>query len=142
MSNIDVKFKKLDNFKEFPKYATTNAAAMDVYSTIDTVIPANSIGKIPLGFALSIPDGYEIIVCPRSGMFVNSFIDVAGTIDSDYRGELFVMMHNHATDPFIIECGDRIAQIKLRGVLKIVFDEVDCLDDTARGTGGFGHTGR
>jgi dUTP pyrophosphatase len=129
---------------ELPKYATDGAAGMDVLSAEDVTIAPGARHAVATGLALAIPAGYEIQVRPRSGLALKHGISVPntpGTIDSDYRGELKVILINHGGEPFAIARGDRVAQLVLAPVVQAAWDEVDALDDTARGAGGFGSTG-
>ena len=128
-----------------PAYATAGAAGMDVVAAEDVTIAPGERRAVATGFALAIPDGYEVQVRPRSGLALKhgiSLPNTPGTIDSDYRGELKIIMINLGQDPFAIARGDRIAQLVVAPVLPAYFVEVDALDDTARGSGGFGSTGR
>ena len=129
---------------ELPRYATAGAAGMDVLSAEEFVLEPGARHAVATGLALAIPPGYEIQVRPRSGMALKHGISVPntpGTIDSDYRGELKVILINHSGEPFPIHRGDRIAQIVLAPVTLAEWDEVAELDETARGAGGFGSTG-
>jgi dUTP pyrophosphatase len=99
---------------------------------------------VPTGFAIGLPEGFEAQVRPRSGLALRHGIvlpNAPGTIDADYRGELQVIALNAGSEPFAIQRGDRIAQLVVAPVVRVAFDEVPALDDTERGTGGFGHTG-
>ncbi|MCR9179102.1 MAG: dUTP diphosphatase [Erythrobacteraceae bacterium] len=127
-----------------PAYATSGAAGMDVVSAEDVVIAPGARHAVATGLALAIPQGYEIQVRPRSGLALKHGITVPntpGTIDSDYRGELKVILINHGTEPFTIARGDRVAQLVLAPVVQAAWDEVAELDVTDRGAGGFGSTG-
>lgn len=127
-----------------PAYATQGAAGMDVVSAEDVTLPPGGRHPVATGFALAIPSGYEIQVRPRSGLALKhgiSMPNTPGTIDSDYRGELKVILINHGAEPFAIARGDRVAQLVLAPVVQALWDEVDDLEDTARGAGGFGSTG-
>ncbi|HSG34360.1 MAG TPA: dUTP diphosphatase [Sphingomonadaceae bacterium] len=129
---------------EFPEYATDGAAGMDVLAAEDVVLAPGMRHAVATGLAVAIPPGYEIQVRPRSGLALKHGVSVPntpGTIDSDYRGELKVIMINHGTEPFAIHRGDRVAQLVLAPVTRAVWVEVDELDETARGAGGFGSTG-
>ena len=129
---------------ELPRYATAGAAGMDVLSAEEFVLEPGARHAVATGLALAIPPGYEIQVRPRSGLALKHGISVPntpGTIDSDYRGELKVILINHSGEPFPIHRGDRIAQIVLAPVTLAEWDEVAELDETARGAGGFGSTG-
>jgi dUTP pyrophosphatase len=127
-----------------PSYATSGAAGMDVLSAEDVTLPPGGRHAVASGFAVAIPPGYEIQVRPRSGLALKHGITVPntpGTIDSDYRGELKVILINHGTEPFPIHRGDRVAQLVLAPVTQAAWREVETLDATERGSGGFGSTG-
>jgi dUTP pyrophosphatase len=127
-----------------PAYATIGAAGMDVVSAEDVTIAPGERHAVATGLALAIPQGYEIQVRPRSGLALKHGITVPntpGTIDSDYRGELKVILINLGTEPFVIQRGDRVAQLVLAPVVQAALDEVAELDATERGEGGFGSTG-
>lgn len=143
---IGVQIKRLPNGVglELPHYATEGAAGMDVVSAETVTIAPGARHAVETGLALAIPQGYEIQVRPRSGLALKHGITVPntpGTIDSDYRGELKVILINHGSEPFPIARGDRVAQLVLAPVTQAKWDEVDELDSTARGAGGFGSTG-
>ena len=128
-----------------PSYATPGAAGMDVVAAEDFDLEPGQRHAVATGFRVAIPDGYEIQVRPRSGLAFKHGITVPntpGTIDSDYRGEIKVLLINHGTESFPVRRGDRIAQMMLAVCTVAEFDEVDELSDTDRGTGGFGSTGR
>jgi dUTP pyrophosphatase len=128
-----------------PTYATPGAAGMDVVAAEDLDLAPGTRHAVATGFKVAIPDGYEIQVRPRSGLAYKYGVTVPntpGTIDSDYRGELKILMINHGADPFPVRRGERIAQLIPAAVTKAGFDEVDELDATTRGAGGFGSTGR
>ncbi len=132
---------------DLPGYETALAAGMDVaaYLEIPVVLEPGEIRLISTGFSVAIPDGYEIQVRPRSGLAVKhgiTVINAPGTIDADYRGEVKVGLINHGPVPFTIERGDRIAQLVLAPVCCADLQIVNRLSETARGKGGFGHTGR
>lgn len=127
-----------------PAYATQGAAGMDVVAAEELDLLPGQRHAVATGLAMAIPDGYEVQVRPRSGLALKHGITVPntpGTIDSDYRGELKVILINHGDAPFPIRRGDRIAQLVAAPVQRAWFVEVDDLDDTARGAGGFGSTG-
>lgn len=127
-----------------PAYATDGAAGMDVVSAEDVTLAPGARYAVATGLAMAIPHGFEIQVRPRSGLALKHGITVPntpGTIDSDYRGELKVILINLGAEPFAIARGDRIAQLVLAPVVQAAWDEVAQLDDTARGAGGFGSTG-
>ena len=128
-----------------PAYATDGAAGMDVVAAEALVLAPGARAAVATGFAIAIPVGYEVQVRPRSGLalkFGVTCLNTPGTIDSDYRGEVKVILANLGSEPFEIARGDRIAQLVPAPVQRAVLDEVATLDDTARGTGGFGSTGR
>jgi dUTP pyrophosphatase len=127
-----------------PAYATLGAAGMDVLAAEDVTLAPGARHAVATGFSVAIPAGYEIQVRPRSGLALKHGISVPntpGTIDSDYRGELKVIMINLGGEAFHIARGDRIAQLVLAPVTQAEWQEVAELDDTARGAGGFGSTG-
>jgi dUTP pyrophosphatase len=127
-----------------PQYATAGAAGMDVLSAEDVTLAPGARRAVATGLALAIPEGYEVQVRPRSGLALKHGISVPntpGTIDSDYRGELKVILINLSEEPFAIGRGDRVAQLVLAPVTRAAWDEVAELDDTSRGAGGFGSTG-
>ena len=144
---VKVLVKKLDPKVQLPSYKTKGSSGMDLMAFIkDPIkIAPNTSALIPTGISVAIPNDVEIQIRPRSGLAVKSSISVLntpGTIDSDYRGELKVILFNHSKEEFVIRNNDRIAQIVLMPVLKIDFEEVDNLPDTLRGSGGFGSTGK
>ncbi|WP_397585056.1 dUTP diphosphatase [Sphingorhabdus sp.] len=127
-----------------PAYATGGAAGMDIRAAESTTLRVGKRHAVATGFAFAIPDGYEVQVRPRSGLALKhgiTCLNTPGTIDSDYRGEVKVILANLGEDDFIITKGDRIAQIVVAPVTQGEMVEVDTLDDTARGTGSFGSTG-
>ncbi|WP_226016017.1 dUTP diphosphatase [Novosphingobium sp. FKTRR1] len=127
-----------------PAYATAGAAGMDVVAAEDVDLAPGVRHAVATGLALAIPHGFEVQVRPRSGLALKHGITVPntpGTIDSDYRGELKVILINHGTDVFAVRRGDRVAQLVLAPVTIGTWLEVDELDSTARGEGGFGSTG-
>ncbi len=127
-----------------PAYATAGAAGMDVVSAESVTLAPGGRHAVATGLALAIPQGYEIQVRPRSGLALKHGITVPntpGTIDSDYRGELKVILINLGGEPFTIQRGDRVAQLVLAPVVQAAWDEVAELDATERGAGGFGSTG-
>ena len=145
-SDVPVRVKRLEHGEglELPRYATGGAAGMDVLSAEDVVLEPGMRHAVATGLAMAIPDGYEIQVRPRSGLALKHGISVPntpGTIDSDYRGELKVIMINLGSEPFAIHRGDRVAQLVLAPVTRAGWVEVMELDETERGEGGFGSTG-
>ena len=143
---VPVQIKRLPHGEglALPAYATGGAAGMDVLSAEDVVLAPGARRAVATGFAVAIPEGYEIQVRPRSGLALKhgiSLPNTPGTIDSDYRGELKVILINLGAEDFAIARGDRIAQLVLAPVTLAAWLEVDDLDDTVRGAGGFGSTG-
>jgi len=127
-----------------PAYATSGAAGMDVVAAETLTLAPGARHAVSTGFAVAIPDGYEVQVRPRSGLALKhgiTCLNTPGTIDSDYRGEVKVILANLGDEDFVINTGDRIAQIVVAPVTQGILVEVDALDDTERGTGGFGSTG-
>ena len=143
---VAVQVKRLPHGQglDLPAYATSGAAGMDVVAAETVTLQPGQRHAVATGLALAIPPGFEIQVRPRSGLALKHGITVPntpGTIDSDYRGELKVILINHGPDAFAIARGDRIAQLVLAPVVQAAWDEVDELDETERGAGGFGSTG-
>lgn len=131
---------------ELPAYATPGAAGMDVRANLESPVSLRPLERklIPTGLSVSIPEGFEIQVRPRSGLAVKQGItclNTPGTIDSDYRGEIKVLLINLGETEQVIMPGDRIAQLVLAPVAQVRWQEVTVLDETNRGAGGFGHTG-
>ena len=127
-----------------PVYATAGAAGMDVVAAEDCMLAPGARHAVSTGLALAIPAGYEVQVRPRSGLAIKhgiTCLNTPGTIDSDYRGEVKVILINLGQEPFAIRRGERIAQLVPAPVLRATLDEVTSLDETARGSGGFGSTG-
>ena len=144
---VKVLVKKLDPKVQLPSYKTKGSSGMDLMAFIkDPIkIAPNTSALIPTGISVALPIDVEIQIRPRSGLAAKSSISVLntpGTIDSDYRGELKIILFNHSKEEFVVRNNDRIAQMVLMPVLKIDFEEVDNLPDTLRGSGGFGSTGK
>ncbi|MBS0285638.1 MAG: dUTP diphosphatase [Proteobacteria bacterium] len=148
MSNsIPIQVKRLPHGDglPLPGYATAGAAGMDVVAAEDVTLAPGARHAVATGFAIAIPEGYEVQVRPRSGLALNhgvTCLNTPGTIDSDYRGEVKVILANLGDASFEVTRGQRIAQLVPATVLRAALDEVTTLDDTARGAGGFGSTGR
>ncbi|NCN86129.1 MAG: dUTP diphosphatase [Sphingomonadales bacterium] len=143
---IDIAVKRLDRAGDLPlpSYETDGSAGMDVRAADALTIAPGKRELVGTGFAFAIPAGYEIQVRPRSGLALKQGISLPnspGTIDSDYRGELKVILINHGDEDFVVERGDRIAQIVVAPVQRGILVEVADLDETQRGSGGFGSTG-
>jgi dUTP pyrophosphatase len=130
-----------------PRYMTPKAAGMDICAAIekDLVLEKGDIELIPTGFAVAIPEGFEIQIRPRSGLAVNhgiGIINSPGTIDADYRGEIKIAVINLGGKKYTVKRGDRIAQMVIKRVYQARLKVVEQLDETDRNSGGFGHTGR
>ena len=128
-----------------PAYATDGAAGLDVVAAEDVTLAPGQRHAVATGFAIAIPPGFEVQVRPRSGLALKhgvTCLNTPGTIDEDYRGEVKVILANLGSEPFDVRRGERIAQLVPAPVLKAVFREVRALDETSRGAGGFGSTGR
>ena len=130
---------------DLPQYSTEHSAGMDVRAAIDmpvTIMPGER-KLIPTGLRVQLPDGYELQMRPRSGLALKrgvTLLNSPGTIDADFRGEIGVIIINHSDEPFIIERGDRIAQMVLARYERICWYATDSLDESERGDGGFGHS--
>ena len=143
---VEIRLKRLPHGEGLPVpvYATAGAAGMDVVAAEDVDLAPSGRHAVATGFAMAIPEGFEVQVRPRSGLALKhgiSLPNTPGTIDSDYRGELKIIMINLGEEAFAIRRGDRIAQLVVAPVQLAAFAEVEELDDTARGAGGFGSTG-
>ncbi|WP_028323976.1 dUTP diphosphatase [Desulfatirhabdium butyrativorans] len=130
-----------------PSFMTPLSAGMDICADIEAelVLMPQEIVAIPTGFAIALPEGYEAQIRPRSGLALKygvTVVNAPGTIDADYRGEIRIALINLGKDPVTIHRGDRIGQMVVQRVIRVDWDEVGRLDDTVRGPGGFGHTGR
>tara|TARA_B100000131_G_scaffold60027_1_gene55592 strand:+ start:329 stop:766 length:438 start_codon:yes stop_codon:yes gene_type:complete len=144
---VKVLFKRLDPKAQIPKYKTDGSSGLDLMALIEDPIKIKSQESaiIPTGISVAIPQDTEIQIRPRSGLAAKSSISVLntpGTIDSDYRGEIKIILFNHGKEEFEVNNSDRIAQMVLMPILKIEFEEVDELPETIRGSGGFGSTGK
>jgi len=144
---VKVLIKKLDPAVEIPIYKTMGASGMDLMAFIKKPIklPPKSSCLVPTGLSVAFSEKYEIQIRPRSGLAAKNNISVLntpGTIDSDYRGEIKIILFNHGSSEFVINNKDRIAQIILLPVHKMELEEVENLPDTLRGKGGFGSTGK
>ena len=142
-----VLIKKLNPDVELPAYKTNGASGMDLMAFIEGPIriEPNSSYLVPTGLSMAFSGDYEVQIRPRSGLAVKSSITVLntpGTIDSDYRGEIKIILFNHGKEDFLINNKDRIAQMVLTPVVKVVLEETDNLPDTSRGDDGFGSTGK
>jgi dUTP pyrophosphatase len=144
---IDIRLARLDHGQglPLPSYASSGAAGMDVVAAETIILPPGGRHAVGTGFAIAIPEGYEVQVRPRSGLALKhgiTCLNTPGTIDSDYRGEVKVILANLGNEPFEVVRGERIAQLVPSAVQRARFQEVASLDETERGAGGFGSTGR
>jgi dUTP pyrophosphatase len=147
MSRVPVRIARLGSHTlPLPAYATPGAAGMDLAACLDdpATLPPGARALVPTGFSVAVPPGYELQIRARSGLALRHGLglpNAPGTIDSDYRGELMVLLINLGTEPVTIRHGDRIAQAVLAPVIRCAWEEVPALDATVRGEGGFGSTG-
>ena len=144
---IEIKLTRLPHGDGLPRprYATEHAAGLDVVAAEDVTLEPGQRRAVSTGFSIEIPPGYEVQVRPRSGLALKhgvTCLNTPGTIDSDYRGEVKVILANLGTEPFVAGRGERIAQLVPAPVLRARFEEVAQLEETGRGEGGFGSTGR
>ena len=144
---IQIRLKRLPHGEglPLPAYATAHAAGLDVVAAEELTIPPGARAAVATGFAIAIPVGYEVQVRPRSGLALKhgvTCLNTPGTIDADYRGEVKVILANLGDEPFPVRRGERIAQLVPAAVQRAAFAEVETLDETVRGAGGFGSTGR
>lgn len=145
--DIEIRLKRLPHGEglPLPSYATEGAAGLDVVAAENVTLVPGSRHAVATGFAVAIPAGYEIQVRPRSGLALKhgvTCLNTPGTIDEDYRGEVKVILANLGAEPFEVKRGERIAQLVPAPVQRAAFTQVVELDDTERGSGGFGSTGR
>lgn len=148
INRINMKVKIINKSKHnLPAYETIQSAGMDLRANIDepvTIQPKQRV-LIPTGLFIALPEGYEAQIRPRSGLAAKHGITVLnspGTIDADYRGEIKVLLINHSEEPFEIKDSERIAQMVIAAYTRVEWEETDELDETTRGAGGFGHTGK
>jgi dUTP pyrophosphatase len=142
-----VRIMRVRSDAQLPKYMSDGAAGMDLAASLDadvTIAPGKR-ALVGTGLAIALPRGYEAQVRPRSGLAAKhgvTVLNAPGTIDEDYRGEIKVILINHGDEPFVIRSGERIAQMVIAPVARVTLVEESSLDESARGAGGFGHTGR
>jgi len=149
VKRVKILLKKKEDCQDLPvpRYATSGSSGMDLYADVNeevSLLPGD-IKLISAGIYISIPEGYEAEVRPRSGLALKhgiSLVNTPGTIDSDYRGLVNLIMINHGKEPFAIHRGDRVAQMVIKEVARADIEVTEGLDDTVRSHGGFGHTGR
>lgn len=145
MKNIKVKIVNKSG-NPLPSYETIDSAGMDVRACVNapiTILPMQQV-LVPTGLYMELPSGYECQIRPRSGLALKKGISVLnspGTIDADYRGEIGIILMNFSQEPFVVNNGDRICQMVIKEYVKANWEEVDDLEETERGAGGFGHTG-
>lgn len=147
MKKIKIEVINMAKDLPLPAYQTELSAGMDLLAAVeeDIVLEPGEIRLIPTGLKIAVPDGYEAQIRPRSGLALKhgiSMVNCVGTIDADYRGEVGVILINHGKKPFPIARGERIAQMVINPIVQADFNLVESLDDTERGEGGFGHTGK
>lgn len=149
MYSINVKIKRIRpvDANPLPRYMTVHAAGVDLCASLsrDLALEPGQRILVPTGIAIELPEGYEAQIRPRSGLALKygvTLVNSPGTIDADYRGEVGVIVINHGAETFVIKNNERIAQMVFAPFTRAVFDEVSELGQTARGEGGFGHTGR
>jgi len=148
-NNLVVKIKRVRprSAIPLPGYMTVHSAGMDLYADLseDRLLTPGERTLIPTGVAIELPDGFEAQIRPRSGLALRhgiALVNSPGTIDPDYRGEIGVIIINHGADDFLVKSGERIAQIVFTRFVRVELQEVADLEETDRGSGGFGHTGR
>ncbi len=148
MEKVRVFITRLNGSEDLPlpQYMTDHAAGMDIVAAVaqDMVIAPGERALVPTGIAIALPDGYEAQIRPRSGLALRhgvTLVNTPGTVDADYRGEIQIVMINHGTESFRVRRGDRIAQLIVAPVSRVSWDLQQELPGTARGSGGFGHTG-
>lgn len=143
--SMKVQITKIKDNAVIPKYAHKGDAGVDLYACEEYMLKPGDRILVSTGIKIAVPEGYEAQVRPRSGLALKHGISICntpGTIDSGYRGEVRVILINHGKDEFMVEEGMRIAQMIINKVEEVEFEEVDELDETTRGEGGFGHTGK
>lgn len=149
-SKIKVKIKRVGGYEGgLPQYVSSGSSGLDLTAHIkekggEMIIGPREIALVPTGIAVSIPEGFEGQVRPRSGLALKygvTLVNTPGTIDSDYRGEIKAILINHGDKPYVVRNGDRIAQLVIAKVSRIIWEETEELPDTERGEGGFGSTG-
>jgi len=144
---VTIKRLKSSSVNPLPCYMTLHSAGMDLFAQLDAdlILLPGMRALVPTGIAIALPEGYEAQIRPRSGLALKhgiALVNAPGTIDPDYRGEIGVIVINHGSDSFTIKNGERIAQMVFAPFSRALLEEVDELDGTERGEGGFGHTGR
>lgn len=133
--------KRLNETAIVPQYQTSGASGLDLHASASVVVLPGRTRVVSTGIALAIPSGYEGQIRPRSGLARNGIVAQLGTIDSDYRGEIGVILHNNSSESYSVQAGDRIAQMVIHKVERVALRTVPVLSPTSRGEGGFGSTG-
>lgn|SRR5690554_1369875 len=149
MKKIKIPLRRLPHAAglPLPQYMTAGAAGMDILAAVEekTIIPPGSFLPLPTGLQIALPEGFEAQIRPRSGLAVRfgvTVLNAPGTVDSDYRGEIRVLLVNHGAGDFMVDRGDRIAQLIVAEIVRGEWEEsTGSLEETGRGEGGFGHTG-
>jgi len=148
VEQVEVKIQRIEGNEDLPlpRYMSSGASGMDLFAAVTepVTIPPKEVAVIPIGIRIAVPDGFEAQIRPRSGLAARHGIGILnspGTVDSDYRGEVRVVLFNFGKEPFIVNRGDRVAQMVITRVARATLVEQDHLEDTPRGNGGFGHTG-
>ena len=148
VKQVEVKIQRIEGNEDLPlpKYMSSGASGMDLFAAVTepVTIPPKETAVIPLGIRIALPEGFEAQVRPRSGLAARHGIGILnspGTVDSDYRGEIKAILFNFGEEPFVINRADRVAQMVITSVARATLVEQDHLEDTSRGSGGFGHTG-
>ena len=147
MQTVRVAIQPLSSLVQLPQYATSGAAGLDLPAAIDAPLSlaSGAFALVPCGFAIALPPGFEAQVRPRSGLaskYGVTVLNAPGTIDSDYRGEVKVLLINHGADHFTVTTGMRIAQLVVSPVVRVDWEETAALPETTRAAGGFGHSGQ
>jgi dUTP pyrophosphatase len=147
MEKIKIYIQRLAGNEDIPlpQYMTAQSAGMDIFAAVseEEIISPGQRKKIPTGIAVALPEGYEAQIRPRSGLALNdglTLLNSPSTIDADYRGEIALIVINHGEQPFIVKRGMRLAQMVVQNFFQVEWVETSALNDTSRGSGGFGHT--
>jgi dUTP pyrophosphatase len=139
---MDLKVKKIQKDVKLPRYGHKGDAGLDLFSSVDFVLAEGQVEAIPTGINIAVPEGYVGLIWDKSGVSLRGVHRLAGVIDSGYRGEVKVVMINLSHEPFVIDRGTKIAQMLVQPITKVDVVEVNDLDETSRGEGGFGSTGK
>jgi len=139
---MELKVKKIQKDVKLPRYGHKGDAGLDLFSSVDFVLAEGQVEAIPTGINIAVPEGYVGLIWDKSGVSLRGVHRLAGVIDSGYRGEVKVVMVNLSHKPFVIDRGTKIAQMLVQPITKVDVVEVNDLDETSRGEGGFGSTGK